>query len=688
MKTEQIRSLAAGLTIAAFGLILSLPSMVQGSALNRIYTEDADFAEGTLLNVNHTEVPNQLQLDFDVEPFPFIWVACSARGTVVRIDVNTGAILGEYSTAPAGRGLNPSRTTVDQNGNVWVGNRNEREDIGGVLTGSAVKIGLVIGGTRVDADGTPNPAGQYLMPPFAYSTAEDRDGDGLIKTSNGLGNILPWSDITDGSGGGAAGGPALVEDAEDECLLVYQRLPDVPGTRHISVDAGNDVWVGGYDSSTQHMFLKLSGSDGSKLDSFDARLFGAGGYGGFIDANNVLWSASLGQSKLLRFDLTTKTGMGIAVPLSYGLGLDGSGSVWNSMWTNGTIMKVTSAGAIVPGFPKPVPSGSNCRGVAVTPADNNVWVANSGGASVGRLDNAGIQLATIPVGTTPTGVAVDANGKVWVTNFGSDSAMRISPATNVVELTVDLGAGAGPYNYSDMTGSLLLNVVQTGRWTVIHDSGELGTEWGTVSWISDVPSGTSLSVGVRAADNGASLSLMPWTTVASGVPFCELGIAGQLVEIGTFFGRAGSTTNTPVLFDLEVEACNQPPDCSNALADIGSIWPPNHKWVPVEILGVTDPDGDPVTITIDSIHQDEPVDSYGDGRFAPDGMGVGSSVAEVRAERAASRKGPRNGRVYHIGFTAEDGRGGYCSGEVLVGVPHSVKSTPVDDGSLYDSTTP
>jgi hypothetical protein len=42
--------------------------------------------------------------------------------------------------------------------------------------------------------------------------------------------------------------------------------------------------------------------------------------------------------------------------------------------------------------------------------------------------------------------------------------------------------------------------------------------------------------------------------------------------------------------------------------------------------------------------------------------------------------------VYHIGFSAADGHGGSCLGKVLVGVPHDIKDTPVDDGALYDST--
>jgi hypothetical protein len=100
------------------------------------------------------------------------------------------------------------------------------------------------------------------------------------------------------------------------------------------------------------------------------------------------------------------------------------------------------------------------------------------------------------------------------------------------------------------------------------------------------------------------------------------------------------------------------------------------------VVGVTDPNGDAFTLTIDSIFQDEAVDAPGSGNTAPDGQGVGTSTAQVRAERA----GGGNGRVYHIGFSAVDEFGGACSGEVLIGVPHNKKAVPVDDGALYDST--
>lgn len=127
---------------------------------------------------------------------------------------------------------------------------------------------------------------------------------------------------------------------------------------------------------------------------------------------------------------------------------------------------------------------------------------------------------------------------------------------------------------------------------------------------------------------------------------------------------------------------NNPPDSSNAKPSRDIIWPPNHNWVPIDIMGITDPEGDPIAISVDGIYQDEPVDIDGDGKFMPDGMGIGTSTAQIRAERS----GFGNGRVYHIDFTAIDGRGGQSKGEVLVKVPHDNKEPAVDDGSLYDSS--
>jgi len=124
------------------------------------------------------------------------------------------------------------------------------------------------------------------------------------------------------------------------------------------------------------------------------------------------------------------------------------------------------------------------------------------------------------------------------------------------------------------------------------------------------------------------------------------------------------------------------PDCSGAIASANPIWPPNHKMRDITIKAVTDPNGDDITITIDSIFQDEEVSEEGSGNSSPDGAGVGTDTAQIRAEKS----GKGDGRVYHIGFTADDGEL-ECSGVVTVGVPHDQRGTDaVDQGPLYDST--
>ena len=120
---------------------------------------------------------------------------------------------------------------------------------------------------------------------------------------------------------------------------------------------------------------------------------------------------------------------------------------------------------------------------------------------------------------------------------------------------------------------------------------------------------------------------------------------------------------------------NEPPDCSAASADPGEIWPPSHKFVPIAIRGVTDPDGDPLTITVVGVFQNEPVEGDGSGHTSPDAI---LDPLEVRAER----EGGGSDRVYQIDFTADDGQGGSCQGMVIVCVPHDQSG----DGCEADST--
>jgi hypothetical protein len=123
------------------------------------------------------------------------------------------------------------------------------------------------------------------------------------------------------------------------------------------------------------------------------------------------------------------------------------------------------------------------------------------------------------------------------------------------------------------------------------------------------------------------------------------------------------------------------PDCSGAAAAPKTIWPPDHKLVPVAIrLKGEEEDDEETTIAITAIAQDEPPT----GLNPPDATGLGTATARLRAERA----GGGDGRVYHLTFTATDEDGGSCTGNVTVCVPHDQGGgrTCGDGGALYSST--
>jgi putative Ig domain-containing protein len=203
-----------------------------------------------------------------------------------------------------------------------------------------------------------------------------------------------------------------------------------------------------------------------------------------------------------------------------------------------------------------------------------------------------------------------------------------------------------------------------------------------------VPSGLPLSYSLISGTLPAGLSM-----TAAGL---ISGTTSTLVTATPLVVRVTQTIPgvTPVVTTYADAAFkwtvsyNQNPVCTGT-ASIAEIWPPNHKMVSVNVVGVTDPDPlDSVTIKILGIYQDEPTNTDGDGTTAWDGEGVNTPTARVRAERTGQAAVPGNGRVYQIRYTASDGKGGSCVGSVTTGVPHDLRKGHVifDDGIRYDST--
>jgi streptogramin lyase len=574
------------------------------------YTTGNDFNRGFLANLRNMNPfgDSHLRISPQPEPIPLVWVACSARDTVVRIDANTGEVLGEYYTRPEGMLGNPSRTTVDKYGNVWVGNRDENSPSGGVPKGSVACIGVVLGGTRGDKISgvfTPSPTGQYLKGPFLYSTAIDRDGDGLIRTSSGLCNILPWTNV---GGANTAGGTST---AEDECIRFFTRVAGT-NVRTMAVDANNDVWTGGYANQAH---VKVNGSLGFAVGgtAFDVN---AGGYGGLIDCTGKLWSARGNGTGpppfgLLRYDPVAQTSGTLSHGGSqgYGLGIDpNTGHIWYSHHTGA--LNVGSLQEVNPGPATPVVLNTythgwtHAQGCAVDAA-GNVWVAHGiqapAATTVGRTTTSGVHVGNVALttngltfGSGPTGVSIDTNQKVWVTCLVTSDVYRIDPndtsskswstAAGTADLRVSLNADcsdAGPYNYSDMTGYVVLGATSpSGFWTVVKDSFQDNTAWGTLSYVGSLMAGTGMKIEVRAANLETQLASLPWIDKSNGGTFSA---CGRFLEIRVSMWRdpCSDPNATPILDSLTVTClpgpcpltyCTPGTSSNGCMPDLGNVF--------------------------------------------------------------------------------------------------------------------
>jgi hypothetical protein len=327
--------------------------------------------------------------------------------------------------------------------------------------------------------------------------------------------------------------------------------------------------------------------------------------------------------------------------------------------------------------------------------------AREGGEDVGSYAThataAGATLANYDVTYTDGSLVITIAGSTTTVSC-TPSVMYTSGAHTVCTATVK-GAGGLNEVVTPVTYTDNVNVGTAGASATYAGDGNHTGSTGTGSFeITAAPLSVSANSYTRsylAADPVLSGSLV-------GVLGAD-GITATYSSTGTGSQVPGTYPTVPALVDPNgklgnyavsstngtLTITNTAPVCSALAPSISSIWPPNHKLVvSVTASGATDVDGGPLTYSVVSIFQDEPTNTTGDGNTAIDGFGVGTSTAQVRAERVGDPKTPGNGRVYHITFSVTDSLGLTCQSTVQVGVPHdqSGKVQPIDDGPLYNST--
>ncbi len=272
--------------------------------------------------------------------------------------------------------------------------------------------------------------------------------------------------------------------------------------------------------------------------------------------------------------------------------------------------------------------------------------------------------AFFEVGLQPASALSPTGGMHTVTVSLVD---RFGAPVNEASVRVDVVSGPN----AGVGGAVTTNQAGVAQFTYTGDGGE-GLDF-LVASFDDGEENVFVSIPVRKFwDEDCNGNGLPDT--------CDVDCGGFGDLCGTEIASCGESSDGD---DNGVpDECNLPPRCKDAVPSQEILWPPSHRLTPVSVGGVTDPDGDSVTIVITAVHQDEEVDERGSGNTCPDATGIGSSVANLAAERS----GNSDGRVYHVEFQAADGKGGICTAIVPVCVPQSKNSGCGDQGLLYDAS--
>ncbi|MBK9753497.1 MAG: lyase [Nannocystis sp.] len=354
----------------------------------------------------------------------YIWIPSTSDGWVVKINTRTMLEEGRYLTGPGGGAESVSRTAVSGDGRFVVVNGR------GSGRSTAVAAGV--------------------------EDCKDTNGDGMITTSSGAGDVKPWG--------------------SDECVvwtLVHAAWDggDTHGPRGISWTAGEwneglcgfinpKVWLGYLAGGGEAHLVRLDGPTGAIEQDLIAPGWDGSGYapyGGALDPMQRPWFTGL-RGELARVDVTANPLTITRFPQpqqiqTYGMTVDPDGNPWMGGCSGpvSTFDVATSQWISIPG------TNACHRGMAV---DHNfhVWVASNGPCGLVEVDGktrtlvAQHQLAQC---STPIGVSVDVDGFVWLVDQ-EGWAWKIDPDN--VPAMQNMAVPGSHYVYSDMTGGQLKSV--------------------------------------------------------------------------------------------------------------------------------------------------------------------------------------------------------------------------------------
>jgi hypothetical protein len=186
--------------------------------------------------------------------------------------------------------------------------------------------------------------------------------------------------------------------------------------------------------------------------------------------------------------------------------------------------------------------------------------------------------------------------------------------------------------------------------------------------------GTPVRLDGSASDLDGEPVTLEWRgsfgTVTGVQPTVTLPVGRHEVTL-TATDRFGGTSSDVVVIEV---VDTRAPEIHGVTATPASLWPPNHKMVPVAVaVDASDVCHATPACQIVSVTSNEPENALGDGNTAPDWRITGPLTVELRAERS----GTGSGRIYTITVQCTDASGNTSAlRDVIVTVPHDQGKSP------------
>lgn len=406
---------------------------------------------------------------------PVVWVTSTDEDMVAKYDSESGE---ELFRVPVW-GNFPNRTAVAADGSVWVTPRDSFQYVhvgpdGEILCSSDNNLA---GGTG-----------------RCYTRAAAIDSEGNVWIGcNDTGEVIKVSP-TETEGVVLVTDPSSPDQATQE-VPKCKELGSVmlPATRPYGLagDSEGFVWAGVLGGGP---VARINVKDNSFVEYnvvADPKLVEAGGcwsmYGMALDLDRNPWFANIGCGNVVKLDRDT-----------------------------GEVLGVFTGG----------PDGMSSPRAMGVDRQGHLWVAQNGSHFVDEFLSDGTWVKQVDIescgGTTAPGTlgtGSDIDGNMWTVLQYAGKVVKYSTDGTILGCYpdgVETPNLAGPYTYSDLTGSTLdLVTSKLGRWRGRVEQQQT-LQWLLITFRATIPAGTRVCVRARSAATAAALETASWTT-----SFCQ-----------------------------------------------------------------------------------------------------------------------------------------------------------------------